>query len=67
MEAFPHGGKFLGKNFVFDGRVSVAPALSVEGEGEGAGAGEGADGGPVVGRCIDCQRPCDEYSGRNVW
>ena len=68
MEAFPHGGKFLGKNFVFDSRVSVAPPLlSAEGEVEAAEEVAEGGGGPVVGRCIDCQRPCDRYSGRNVW
>lgn len=42
LEAFPDGGRFKGKNFVFDARVTMAPplagALPAGGEGEEMGA-----------------------------
>lgn len=74
LEAFPDGGKFKGKNFVFDSRVAIAPVTkeetgSTKGENEfiSDATRDGNEPGDVVGRCIDCQRPCDQYSGRNVW
>ncbi|CAD7701467.1 unnamed protein product [Ostreobium quekettii] len=48
MDAYPDGGFFKGKNFVFDERVAVS-------------SGDGT----VVGRCLACGRPWDDYGGRH--
>ena len=80
LEAFPDGGLFKGKNFVFDARVAVPPAGDGDGEnkeGEAARENDDADkdeddeedGGAeeeVVGQCLDCRRPHDTFSGRVV-
>lgn len=47
LEAFPDGGLFQGKNFVFDKRVSL--------EGEKGSS-------TVVGKCRYCEAPHDEFS-----
>ncbi|KAG6555612.1 hypothetical protein Mapa_002847 [Marchantia paleacea] len=47
MEAFPDGGYFVGKNFVFDHRLAVPSSNKV-----------------VVGRCLQCNTPYDDYSAR---
>jgi hypothetical protein len=81
LEAFPDGGLFKGKNFVFDARVAVPPAGDGDGEnkeGDAARENDDADdaddddeenGGAeeeVVGQCLDCRRPHDTFSGRVV-
>ena len=48
LEEYPDGGFFRGKNFVYDERGAV-----------GAEAGSS-----VVGRCLGCADPCDDYSAR---
>jgi Serine hydrolase (FSH1)/Rhodanase C-terminal len=50
LEAFPSGGYFEGKNFVFDERVSHAAEHSPA---------------AVVGRCLLCSAPHDDYSSRH--
>jgi UPF0176 protein len=55
LEAFPDGGLFKGKNFVFDSRLATAAAVSAPEEAP-----------EVVGRCIDCSAPFDQYSGQVV-
>ncbi|KAE9117280.1 hypothetical protein PF010_g8672 [Phytophthora fragariae] len=50
LEAYQDGGFFRGKNFVFDKRVLMGAQNSNE----------------VVGKCIECQAPYDEFSGRKV-
>eukprot|EP00892_Ulva_mutabilis_P007460 jgi/Ulvmu1/5086/UM021_0103.1 len=50
LEAFPQGGAFKGKNFVFDERV-VHP--------------NSVDSGETVGRCLNCDAPHDDYSHRH--
>ncbi|KAG6620116.1 Rhodanese-like domain [Phytophthora cinnamomi] len=50
LEAYQDGGFFRGKNFVFDKRVLMGAQDSNE----------------VVGKCIECQTPHDEFSGRKV-
>ncbi|KAG7395228.1 hypothetical protein PHYBOEH_004033 [Phytophthora boehmeriae] len=50
LEAYQDGGFFRGKNFVFDKRVLMGAQNSNE----------------VVGKCIECQKPYDEFSGRKV-
>jgi len=95
LEAYPEGGKFLGKNFVFDSRVSVGPTTvtnqqqqqqfvhadvaetitdadktknnSTSSEGDTEDEAENhsncLSSHTVVGKCIDCEIPYDEYSG----
>ena len=48
QDAFPDGGLFRGKNFVFDNRIAVPYPRCVE----------------VVGCCARCARPWDDYSGQ---
>lgn len=60
MQAYPDGGKFEGKNFVFDSRVAMGP------DGEVAGTAETANATKVVGHCIDCHSNFDRYSGNIV-
>lgn len=50
LEAFPDGGAFKGKNFVFDERV-VHP--------------NSVHNSSVVGRCLQCDAPHDDYSRRH--
>ncbi|CAI5935311.1 unnamed protein product, partial [Closterium sp. NIES-65] len=50
LEAFPDGGFFQGKNFVFDHRLAVPPAAPQQ---------------ATIGVCCLCVRPFDDYSGRN--
>ncbi|KAL7692466.1 putative Rhodanese-like domain, rhodanase, Rhodanese-like domain superfamily [Plasmopara halstedii] len=50
LETFEDGGFFRGKNFVFDKRVLMGVQKNNE----------------VVGKCIECQTPHDEFSGRKV-
>ncbi|KUG00071.1 Thiosulfate sulfurtransferase/rhodanese domain-containing protein 2 [Phytophthora nicotianae] len=50
LEAYQDGGFFRGKNFVFDKRVLMGAQNSNE----------------IVGKCIECQEPFDEFSGRKV-
>jgi predicted sulfurtransferase len=52
LEAFPDGGLFRGKNFVFDKRATMAPAV---------GSGE------VVGACVQCTAPCEQLSGDTMY
>jgi UPF0176 protein len=83
LEAFPDGGQFTGKNFVFDSRVSVTAKDCSEGVASAEkGSSDVVDGGrgsatepsagtanaetEVVGRCLDCSQPFDEFSGRVV-
>lgn len=56
LEAFPpeEGGRFKGKNFVFDRRVAMP-----------ASAANPAESG-VVGRCSECKSPWDELAGAVV-
>lgn len=49
LEAFPDGGYFKGKNFVYDDRGAVGPE---QGPGE------------VVGTCIGCSTQYDDYGPR---
>ncbi|GBG67866.1 hypothetical protein CBR_g985 [Chara braunii] len=48
LESFPDGKFFSGKNFVFDHRVSVPSAHPTT----------------VIGRCLECHSPYDDYSAR---
>lgn len=74
MEAYPDGGLFQGKNFVFDSRVAVAPpavvapAATLVEECASIPRQESAevDRVVVVGRCIDCSIHHDVYSGHIV-
>ena len=110
LEAYPDGGHFRGKNFVFDGRVSMTGGGGGKGDDKGgvidgatsradagadavlgtsSGIGIGTDVGvaltgsdevmgtedtaagrgvevEVVGRCLDCAAPFDQFSGRVV-
>lgn len=50
LEAFPSGGAFKGKNFVFDERVVHPNSLN---------------SGDVVGRCLLCNAPHDDYRQRH--
>lgn len=50
LEAFPDGGKFKGKNFVFDERVTVSPMQGTKNN--------------IIGMCLECQQPWDEYTCR---
>ncbi|KAI9923228.1 hypothetical protein PsorP6_002016 [Peronosclerospora sorghi] len=50
LETYQDGGFFRGKNFVFDKRVLMKAANNNE----------------VLGKCIECQAPYDEFSGRKV-
>jgi len=66
LEAFPEGGFFHGKNFVFDERVSVAPAGAGrtgeggrEGEREGGGAGEDLVPPPCPGPSSESHRDAE--------
>lgn len=49
QETFPNGGLFKGKNFVYDPRVAVPYPL-------------GTAKDEVVGKCISCSCPYDDYS-----
>lgn len=49
LEAFPDGGAFKGKNFVFDERVVHPNSINT---------------GSVVGQCLLCDAPHDDYSQR---
>lgn len=61
LQAYPDGGKFEGKNFVFDSRVAMGP------DGEVAGtAATTTNATKVVGHCIDCNCNFDRYSGNIV-
>eukprot|EP00644_Phytophthora_capsici_P010665 jgi/Phyca11/532874/estExt2_fgenesh1_pg.C_PHYCAscaffold_90015 len=51
LEAYQDGGFFRGKNFVFDKRVLMGGAQNTN---------------EIVGKCIECQTPFDEFSGRKV-
>lgn len=55
LQAYPDGGKFEGKNFVFDSRIAMGP------DGETASTAT-----KVVGHCIDCNSDFDRYSGNIV-
>ena len=55
LDAFPDGGHFRGKNFVFDGRLAMGPEKP-------AVHGEAA----VVGRCVHCASVCDHLSEQEV-
>jgi predicted sulfurtransferase len=95
LESYPDGGHFRGKNFVFDGRVSMTGAGGAKGGKAAVDAGGGVnevsdvgaadadvdadtsgvdsdgegvteEGGEVVGRCLDCAEPFDQFSGRVV-
>ena len=59
LEAFPDGGYFKGKNFVFDSRSSVPPA-----EHQSDAAGEAGGLSNVVGQCMNCKCPYDDYGSR---
>ncbi|CAI5731615.1 unnamed protein product [Peronospora destructor] len=50
LETYQDGGFFRGKNFVFDKRVLM----------------EAENCNEIVGKCIECQAPFDEFSGRKV-
>ena len=49
QEAYPDGGLFVGRNFVYDDRLAVGPAMRCCG---------------VVGSCTSCRSPCDDYGAR---
>lgn len=86
LQAFPDGGQFAGKNFVFDSRVAMtAPALETvlddqpssgsSSTGTTASSSSAATNNSnaidpkaklVVGQCLDCQAPYDQYSGDRV-
>ncbi|KAK3272331.1 hypothetical protein CYMTET_19370, partial [Cymbomonas tetramitiformis] len=64
LEAYPDGGHFKGKNFVFDRRGAVAAA-----ESEGAEDSEEAAAGrkaAVVGACFSCSAAFDRLPGDAV-
>jgi predicted sulfurtransferase len=68
LEHYPDGGKFLGKNFVFDSRVAVSgehAAGSNPDQQQHQLDGSYSLGGSsvVVGKCIDCKASHDTYSG----
>ena len=50
LECHADGGHFAGKNFVFDPRCAVGPNAAVS--------------SGVVGRCLACGAPCDDYAPR---
>ena len=52
LEAFPDGGFFRGKNFVFDERVAHS-------------APNNARPAAPIGRCVLCQQPWDDYTARH--
>ena len=52
LEAYPDGGLFRGRNFVFDERGDVPPAAAA------------APGGGPVGSCLTCSARCDDYGPR---
>jgi len=61
LEAFPEvdgggggGGYFRGKNFYFDDRISVV-----------GGGGTRGDDNSVIGRCMGCRAPYDDYRQRH--
>eukprot|EP01041_Mallomonas_annulata_P002900 gene2900-5690_t len=78
LEAYPNGGSFLGKNFVFDGRVAVAPDAAqspsptatttavVAVDQEDDKDDEVTTHIAIVGRCQDCECPYDIYCGNRV-
>jgi hypothetical protein len=55
LQAYPDGGKFEGKNFVFDSRIAMGP------DGESP-----TNPSKIVGHCIDCNSDFDRYSGNIV-
>ena len=72
MKAFPEGGYWRGKNFVFDKREAVGVG-NAKGDGgvvvrRGPKGGDGDGGGPtsaaVTSRCCRCSAPWDRYIGR---
>ncbi|KAG5177691.1 hypothetical protein JKP88DRAFT_350674 [Tribonema minus] len=67
LQAFPDGGFFAGKNFVFDERVSVAPAVAAAAAAPAAAAAAvaaAASGVPAAAAC-SCGRT-RESSGRGA-
>jgi len=69
LEAFPDGGLFHGKNFVFDSRVAVGPIMSSSKNTDRIVTDDDRDRvqAEVVGKCLDCSIACDHYSGKHVW
>ena len=51
LEAFPDGGFFKGKNFVFDDRIAVGPD-------------DGGAHNATLGSCLACGTACDDYRPR---
>lgn len=54
LEAYPDGGLFRGKNFVFDQRVNMPPSQT------------NSTTASIVGTCIECTQPYDTFRGKNV-
>mmetsp|Transcript_29779 Transcript_29779/g.42503 ORF Transcript_29779/g.42503 Transcript_29779/m.42503 type:complete len:444 (-) Transcript_29779:111-1442(-) len=65
LEAYPDGGMFHGKNFVFDSRVAVGPHSHSTDDINNDDEKERLQT-EVVGRCLDCSIACDHYSGKHV-
>ena len=55
LESYPDGGKFQGKNFVFDGRVSMIAEEKMNKTNEI---------NEIIGRCLDCNEPHDIFNGK---
>ena len=62
LQAFPDGGFWRGKNFVFDKREAVGPG-NVNGDGGVVAPGAAAAAGGH-GRCAGCGAPWDRYVGK---
>jgi len=69
LQAFPEGGFWRGKNFVFDKREAVG-AGNFNGDGgvvrtrPGGGTGGGDEKLPAGAECSGCGRPWDRYVGK---
>ena len=63
LEAFPDGGFFSGKNFVFDARLTQPVG---EGVPETAADGSLPACRTVVGACVECKAPYDAMDWRKV-
>ena len=69
LEAYPDGGCFQGKNFVFDSRVSMAPPLAKKEDASIAGneINRYDLSKEIIGLCIDCAAVHDTYSGESIY
>ncbi|RHY20686.1 hypothetical protein DYB32_009980 [Aphanomyces invadans] len=63
LEAFPDGGAFLGKNFVFDHRTRPLPQCMPDAIRINVGVAVASSNDAVVGRCESCGSAHDDITG----